>query len=98
MHGHQPRGVDSSAAFTVGEFVGLDAKARAVELPVEQQPRPLPEALGEPWLVEPDGLRRPRIIGHGRVDDRQAAAAGPPEAHRAHLDLNRGLLADPEIR
>ena len=98
MHGHQARGVDSGAVLAVGEFVRLDAKARAVELPVEQQPRPLPQPLGQPRLVEPDGLRGPRIICHGRLDDRQAAAAGPPEARRAHLDLHRGLLADPQVR
>ena len=76
----------------------LDPKAGAVELSVRKQPRSGLQTVHQPGLVEPDRLRRARLVRHRRLDDHQASAAGPPQARRAHLDLDGRLLADPELR
>ena len=80
------------------ELVRLDSKPRAVELPVGKQPGSLLQALNQPGLVEPNRLCRARLVRHRRLDDHQASTAGPSQANRAHLDLDRRLFADRELR
>ena len=89
LRGPSPAGRNSCAS---------TRKPERSSFPYSKQPRPGLQALGQPGLVEPDRLRRARLVGHGRLDDHQAAAASPPQAHRAHLDLDRRLLADPKLR
>jgi hypothetical protein len=60
--------------------VRLDPEAGTIELSVQKQPGAGLEALRQPGLVEPDGLRRARFVGHRGLDDHQAAAAGSPQA------------------
>ena len=98
MDGHDPGRVDSGGGAARAEhLVGLHAKAGAVELAEQEQPRALGEAVDEPGLVEPDGLRRPGVVGDRRLHDHEAAATRGPHAGRAHVHLDRRLLADPQL-
>ena len=97
--GTMPGRVDArvGAVALPAELVRLHPEPRAVELSVQQHPRPLAQPLGEPRLVEPHRLRRPRCVRHRRLDDRQPAPAGRPQPGRAHLHQYRRLLAQPQL-
>ena len=99
MHGDDPERVQRplSLGRLTGELVGGDSEPRAVELAAEQHRRTLLQLLRDPVLVEPDRLHRAAGVGNGGLDDPEVAPAGRTDAHRADLDEDGGLFADPEV-
>ena len=93
------RRVDAGGSVTrVEQLVLADGEAVARQLPAQEQPGSGLELVCEPAAVEPRSRRRARVVPDVGLEDPQAPAARRPLLRgRQHLDLDGGLLPDPEV-